>query len=141
MMQEKDLFEYAVIRLVPLVEREEFLNVGVVLFCRQQKFLKAIFEINEERIRAFAPNINMEQVGEYLLAFRQICAGHTSAGPISQLPIAERFRWLAAPRSTILQTSRVHSGFCEAADDTLDKLFEQLVCTRDSAKSSDGMSH
>ncbi|MCW3126178.1 MAG: hypothetical protein JWO03_1836 [Bacteroidetes bacterium] len=131
-MQEKDLFEYAVIRTVPRVEREEFLNVGVVLFCRNQNFLKAVFDINEERIRAFSPNINMEQVGEYLLAFRQICAGHASAGPISQLPMAERFRWLTAPRSTILQTSRVHSGFCSDAEDKLNKLHEQLVLINES---------
>jgi len=126
-MQEGNLFEYAVIRTVPRVEREEFLNVGVVLYCRSQKFLKAKVEVNENRIRAFSPNINMPQVKEYLTAFEQICEGHQGAGPIAVLPIAERFRWLTAPRSTILQTSTVHSGFCKDAEEKLNDLFQRLV--------------
>jgi hypothetical protein len=130
-MQEKNLFEYAVIRTVPRVEREEFLNVGVVLYCRNQKFLKARFGINEKRLTAFSPNINMAQVEEYLIAFEQICEGNKDAGPISQLPMAERFRWLTAPRSTILQTSSVHSGLCTDADAELMKLYQRLVLISD----------
>ncbi len=126
-MQGSNLFEYAVIRTVPRVEREEFLNVGVVLYCRNQKFLKAKFEVNEDRLRAFSPNINMPQVKEYLMAFEQICEGNKDSGPISELPLAERFRWLTAPRSTILQTSTVHSGFCKDAEEKLNLLFENLV--------------
>ena len=126
-MQANDLFEYAVIRTVPRVEREEFLNVGVVLFCRHQKFLKAKFSLSESRIKAFAPAINMPLVEEYLIAFQQICEGANDAGPIAQLPLAERFRWLTAPRSTILQTSRVHSGLCADAEEKLRKLYEELV--------------
>jgi len=126
-MKENSLFEYAVIRTVPRVEREEFLNVGVVLYCRDQKFLKAKFEVNENRIKAFAPNINMPQVREYLKAFEQICEGDKDAGPIGLLPMAERFRWLTAPRSTILQTSAVHSGFCIDANEKLNELYECLV--------------
>ncbi len=126
-MTENNLFEYAVIRTVPRVEREEFLNVGVMLFCRNQKFLKARFEIDEKRLRAFSPNINIAQVEEYLIAFERICEGNKDSGPISQLPLAERFRWLTAPRSTILQTSTVHSGFCHDADEKLNALFQTLV--------------
>jgi hypothetical protein len=126
-MPGKNLFEYAVIRIVPRVEREEFINVGVVLFCRDLQFLRAGFEIDEQRIKAFSPDINIIQLVEYLLAFRQICEGDKTAGPISRLPMIERFRWLTAPRSTILQTSCVHSGLCEDPAQELKKLFRDLV--------------
>ena len=126
-MQEKHLFEYAVIRIVPRVEREEFLNVGVVMYCADQKFLKMLFELNEPRILAFAPNIDMAQVKEYLCAFRQICIGDVHAGPIALLPIAERFRWLTATRSTVLQTSVVHPGLYSDAQETLLNLYNKLV--------------
>ena len=126
-MEDKYLFEYAVIRTVPRVEREEFLNVGVVLYCRDQKFLKARFEVNKDRIRAFSPNLNMLQVEEYLNAFEQICEGNPKVGAIGLLPAAERFRWLTAPRSTILQTSAVHSGFCTDAMEKLNELYQCLV--------------
>jgi hypothetical protein len=126
-MQEKHLFEYAVIRIVPRVEREEFVNVGVVMYCADQKFLQMRFELNEARLLAFAPNLNMVQVNEYLCAFRQICAGDLDAGPIAALPIAERFRWLTAARSTVLQTSVVHPGLCIDAGETLLSLYNKLV--------------
>ena len=131
-MKDKDLFEYAVIRTVPRVEREEFLNVGVVLYCRDQKFLKAKFEINEDRLKAFSSQINMLQVKEYLTAFEQICEGNPQTGPIACLPMAERFRWLTAPRSTILQTSTVHSGFCTDANEKLNILYQRLVLISES---------
>ena len=126
-MQEKHLFEYAVIRIVPRVEREEFLNVGVVLYCADQKFLQMRFELNEARLLAFAPHLNMVQVDEYLCAFRLICAGDLDSGPIAALPIAELFRWLTAARSTVLQTSVVHPGLCIDADETLLRLYSKLV--------------
>ena len=126
-MQEKHLFEYAVIRIVPRVEREEFLNVGVVLYCADEKFLQMKFELNKERLLAFAPKLNMVQVNEYLCAFRQICVGDLDAGPIATLPIAERFRWLTATRSTVLQTSVVHPGLCIDAYETLMRLYNKLV--------------
>jgi len=135
-MQAENLFEYAVIRTVPRVEREEFLNVGVVLYCRQEKFLRAMFEINENRIRAFSPDCNMQQMKEYLIAFEQICEGNQDAGPISQLPLAERFRWLTAPRSTILQTSSVHSGLCTDAAAMLLKLYQRLVLINEAETSA-----
>jgi hypothetical protein len=126
-MQEKHLFEYAVIRLVPRVEREEFLNVGVVLYCADQKFLQAMFALNEPRIMALSNNINVAQVEGYLSAFRQICLGDINAGPIGKLPIAERFRWLTATRSTVVQTSGVHPGLCTDAQEMLLNLYTRLV--------------
>ncbi|MFL9484876.1 DUF3037 domain-containing protein [Chitinophagaceae bacterium LWZ2-11] len=126
-MQEKHLFEYAVIRIVPKVEREEFLNVGVVVYCSKQKILKILFELNEERLRAFSNNIDINEVREYLTAFERICLAAPGSGPIGKLPAAERFRWLTATRSTIVQTSKVHPGFCTNADDILTRLYTQLV--------------
>ena len=126
-MQEKHLFEYAVIRLVPHVEREEFLNVGVVLYCSKTKFLKAAFTLDEPKMKIFCPKLDVNEVREYLLAFERICKGSKEEGTISALPIAERFRWLTATRSTIVQTSKVHPGFCENADEMLIRLYTQLV--------------
>lgn len=126
-MQEQNLFEYAVIRIVPKVEREEFLNVGVIVYCAKQKFLQTKFSVNEERLEAFCKKTDIDSLKEYLKAFEQICEGASDAGPIAKLPIAERFRWLTATRSTVLQTSKVHPGLCEDAGKMLSKLFEQLV--------------
>ena len=126
-MQEKDLFEYAVIRVVPRVEREEFLNAGVVLYCAKQKFLKMLFRIDQERLQVFCSECDVDDVNEYLVAFERICTDSKDAGPIGKLPIAERFRWLTATRSTVVQTSKVHPGFCEDAEEMLQKLFGQLV--------------
>jgi hypothetical protein len=126
-MQESQLFEYAVIRIVPRVEREEFLNVGVILYCAKQKFLQAEFKLNEKRIKNFCEKINVEEVEEHLKTFEKICRGKEDSGPIGKLSIAERFRWLTATRSTIIQTSRVHPGFTKDAKKTLQKLFNQLV--------------
>lgn len=126
-MQEKHLFEYAVIRIVPRVEREEFLNVGVILYCRDQQFLRALYHLDEKRIHNFCDQVDLQEVEEYLKTFTRISAGELNAGPIAKLGIAERFRWLTATRSTIVQTSKVHPGFCVDADETLHKLFRQMV--------------
>jgi Protein of unknown function (DUF3037) len=126
-MQESHLFEYAVIRVVPKVEREEFLNVGVILYCSKQKFLQTKIELNEERLRALCKKTDIDELKEYIHSFERISIGGADAGPIGQLPIAERFRWLTATRSTILQTSKVHPGLCEDAGDKLTQLFNQLV--------------
>lgn len=126
-MQEKHLFEYAVIRIVPRVEREEFLNVGVILYCRPLQFLDVMYHLNEKRIDAFCEKLNVEELENYLKAFVKISHGKAGAGGISQLPIAERFRWLTATRSTIIQTSKVHPGFCTDPSHMLQKLFHQLV--------------
>lgn len=126
-MQERHLFEYAVIRVVPRVEREEFLNVGVILYCSRQKFLRALFEINVEKLKILSPATDVEEVNEYLRSFQKICEGGWQGGPIGQLPIAERFRWLTAVRSTVVQSSAVHPGMCLDAEETLNRLFAQLV--------------
>jgi hypothetical protein len=126
-MQEKHLFEYAVIRVVPRVEREEFLNVGVILYCREQGFLQTLYKLNGERLCAFSANIDLQELEERLLAFERICAGRQAGGPIGRLSIAERFRWLTAARSTIVQTSPVHPGLCEDAQKMLHHLYGELV--------------
>ena len=126
-MQELHLYEYAVIRFVPKVEREEFMNVGVILYCASKGFLKIGIELNPEKLLAFAPGSTMEEVEEYLLALRNICNGGKNGGPIGQLGKASRFRWITANRSTIIQTSRAHPGLCEDPDITLDNLMQKLV--------------
>ncbi|TKC10029.1 DUF3037 domain-containing protein [Pedobacter polaris] len=126
-MQKKHLFEYAVIRVVPRVEREEFINVGVILYCADQKYLKSLFEINETRLSAFICEIEPDVILSNLKAIEKICCGGIDAGPIGNLDIASRFRWLTATRSTVVQASKVHPGFCIDAEKTLDKLFNQLV--------------
>lgn len=126
-MQEKHLFEYAVIRVVPRVEREEFLNVGVIVYCSAEGFLQTIFEISPERLKAFTCQVEIQELEERLTAFTQICKGGKEGGPIGMLPIASRFRWLTATRSTVVQTSPVHPGLCVNAQETLLRLFAQLV--------------
>lgn len=126
-MQEKYLFEYTVLRVVPKVEREEFLNVGVVVYCPQKKFLQVMYHLNGERIKAFACELDIPEIGQYLQAFENICAGTKDSGPIGKLPVAERFRWLTATRSTVVQTSKTHTGLCEDPKETLERLYKQLV--------------
>ncbi|WP_295667417.1 DUF3037 domain-containing protein [uncultured Mucilaginibacter sp.] len=126
-MQQEYLFEYAVIRVVPRVEREEFLNIGVIVFCAKQKFLRARYMLNEARLNAFAPALDIAELKEHICSMERICIGDIDAGPIGKMDTASRFRWLTATRSTIVQTSKVHPGFCKDAGETLDKLFGQLV--------------
>lgn len=126
-MQEKHSFEYAVIRIVPRVEREEFLNVGVILFCKRPGFLQAMITLHEERLKALCATIDVEEVKEYLNAFSLISTGGQNAGPIGRLDAASRFRWLTATRSTIVQTSKVHTGLCTDPLETLKQLHAELV--------------
>ncbi|MFI5124968.1 MAG: DUF3037 domain-containing protein [Chitinophagales bacterium] len=126
-MPENHLFEYAVIRVVPRVEREEFLNVGIILYCRDQAFLQTKFSLNEDRLQAFCALINIDELKEHLLALEKISRGEKDSGPIGRLDMASRFRWLTAKRSTIVQTSQVHPGLCADAGETLDRLHNQLV--------------
>lgn len=121
------LFEYAVLRVVPRVEREEFLNVGVILYCRSQGFLQVRFEVPEARLLAFAPGLDLEEIAARLGAFERICQGRATGGTIGQFAVAERFRWLTATRSTVVQCSPVHPGRCADAGETLARLFAQLV--------------
>ena len=126
-MQDKHLFEYAVIRVVPRVDREEFLNVGVVLYCPRQKYLELMYTLDIGRLRAFAPILDIEELEAHLHAFAAVVRGGAAGGPIGQLDTASRFRWLTAQRSTILQTSRVHPGFCSEPAETLKRLHAALV--------------
>lgn len=126
-MPEMHLYEYAVIRVVPCVERGEFLNVGVILYCSAQRFLQTTYALPDERLRAFSTHLDLAELHERLRAFERICAGRKEGGAIGQLPTAARFRWLTATRSTVVQTSPVHPGLCADAAETLTKLFAQLV--------------
>ncbi|MDN3655201.1 DUF3037 domain-containing protein [Ferruginibacter paludis] len=121
------LFEYAVIRIVPRVEREEFLNVGVILYCAKEHFLQAKVCLNEDRLAAFCMETDKAELKQHLDAIQRICVGDSSAGPIAKLDIAARFRWLTATRSTVVQTSKVHPGFCKNPGQTLAKLYTRLV--------------
>jgi hypothetical protein len=120
-------FDYAVIRVVPRVDRGEFVNAGVILFCSTQAFLDARIGLDVARLQALAPHIDVETVESYLAAIPKVCAGGGEAGSIGQLPQRARFHWLVAPRSTIIQTSPVHSGVHGDLPAALDHLFERLV--------------
>jgi hypothetical protein len=119
-------FDYAVVRIVPRVEREEFVNAGVILFCLARGFLAARVELHRERVLALFPETDLALIEEHLAAIPRICAG-AEAGPIGKLSQRERFHWLVAPRSTMLQVSPVHSGLCEDPERTLEQLVENLV--------------
>jgi hypothetical protein len=120
-------FEYAIIRLVPQVEREEFLNVGVILYCRDLKFLQMKFALDETRVIALFPKADIKDIDEHLKAFEKIAHGDKEGGPIATLDLPSRFRWLTAKRSTIVQISAVHPGLCDKPEGTIQKLFENLV--------------
>jgi hypothetical protein len=120
-------FDYAVIRVVPRVERGEMVNAGVILFCLERDFLQARVEVNEPRLRALWPEIDLELVRQHLEAIPKICAGSPEAGPIARLLLRERFHWLVAPRSTMIQVSPVHAGLCDTPERALDELFCQAV--------------
>jgi len=120
-------FDYAVVRVVPRVERGEQVNAGVVLFCLQLDFLAARVEVNAPRLAALWPAVDVELVAQHLAAIPRICAGGPDGGPIARLSRRERFHWLVAPRSTIIQVSAVHSGLCEAPGQALEHLFRQMV--------------
>lgn len=126
-MQDKHLFEYAIIRVVPRVEREEFLNVGVILYSKQLRFLQTVYTLDKKRLQALFPDIDIVEVKKHLDAFEKISSGDKDGGPIAALDIASRFRWLTAKRSTVLQTSVVHPGFCKDAGEALQRLHRQLV--------------
>ena len=120
-------FDYAIVRVVPRVEREEFINAGVILYCLTQRFIGARVALDPQRLRALYPDADVELVQGHLDSIPRVCAGGRNAGPIGQLPQKERFHWLVAPRSTILQTSPVHSGLCADPQAALDALFARMV--------------
>jgi hypothetical protein len=126
-MPGKHLFEYAVIRVVPRVEREEFLNVGVIVYCKDLRFLQTLYTVSKERLAALCGTMDCEEVEEHLRSFDKICKGSKDGGPIAQLDLASRFRWLTATRSTVVQCSKVHPGLCDDAAEVLQRLYNQLV--------------
>ena len=126
-MHEKHLYEYAVIRVLPRVDREEFINVGVILYCAPKSFLRAECDIDDARLKAFVGDADLSELNEHLESLCRICKGGEEAGPIGKLSIGERFRWLTAPRSTIVQTSPVHTGLTADPDKTLKDLMSKLV--------------
>ena len=130
-MSALDSFDYAIIRVVPRVEREEFINAGVILFCRTRNFLGAQTALDRSRLAALFPGLDLLEVERYLAFITLICAGGPDAGPIGQLPLPERFHWLVSPRSTIIQISPVHTGLCTDPEAALNHLLETMVCLPD----------
>lgn len=126
-MQGKHLYEYAVIRLVPKVEREEFFNVGVILFSKKADYIKSICRVDEKKMQLYVSEVDREQVFAHLEVFNKISSGAPDGGPIARLDVPERFRWLTAVRSSCIQTSRPHAGFTDNLDGTLNRLFKELV--------------
>lgn len=120
-------FQYTILRLVPSIERGERINVGVVVFCRQLDFLGARFEVQRARLRAIAPSTDAEQAATHLKALCAVVEGRPEGGPLASLPASERFGWLAAPSSTMIQASAVHTGLTEDPAATLARLFATLV--------------
>ena len=120
-------FEYALLRVVPRVDRGEFVNVGVVLYCQEKRFLEAAVHLDPERLRALDPGLDLEAVRAHLEAAGRVCAGGPGAGPIGLLPPVQRFGWLVAPRSTVVQPGPVHTGLAEDPQQALDHLLRTMV--------------
>ncbi|MDQ1163204.1 hypothetical protein QE422_003572 [Chryseobacterium sp. SORGH_AS 447] len=126
-MQEDKIYEYAVIRLVPKVEREEFFNIGLVLFSKKEKFIKVEFYLCPDKFRLMRSKLDYEDVIQNLESFKKIAEGKKDGGPIAQLEIPDRFRWLTAVRSSSIQTSRPHPGKSRDLEKTFEKLFQELI--------------
>src|SRR5438874_3750229 len=126
-VRDHSTYDYAIIRIIPRVEREEFVNVGVIVSCPAQGFLEARLALDEQRLLALDATLDMATVRDHLAAIPTICAGGEQAGPIGQLAQRERFHWLVAPRSTIIQTSPVHTGCCRDPNEVLEHLLKTMV--------------
>jgi DUF3037 family protein len=126
-VREHCTYDYAVIRVVPKVEREEFVNVGIIVSCPAGEFLEARIELDEQRLTAVDPTLDVETIRTHLATIPIICAGGQEAGPMGKASQRERFHWLTAPRSTVIQTSPVHTGFCEDPADVLEHLLDTMV--------------
>jgi hypothetical protein len=120
-------FDYAIIRVVPRVERGEFLNAGVIVHCPTLDFLAAQVALDEAKLEAWWPDVDAAELREHLEVFPRIAAGDVKAGPIAQLPRGQRFHWLVAPRSTVLQVSAVHAGLCASPDQVVEQLMSRFV--------------
>ncbi len=126
-MHDKVTYEYAVIRVMPKVERGEFFNVGVILFSKRKKFLDVKFHIDPIKLAAFTDEVEVSFLSNYLNSWKHICQGTPEGGAIGQFELSDRFRWLAASRSTMIQSSKTHSGLCDDPAKVLDDLFEKYV--------------
>ncbi len=126
-MQDRFIFKYAIIRIVPKVEREEFFNAGVILFCKRKKFLDIKYSISETKLKAFSSEIELELFNDYLNAWKLVCEGSSASGKIGQLELSERFGWLTASRSTLIQSSKTYSGLCDEPNKILEEIFKQYV--------------
>jgi len=126
-MHDHYIYDYAIIRVVPKVEREEFINVGAIVSCPSREFLEARIELDEKRLTVLDPALDIETTRTHLATIPAICAGGEQAGPIGRLSQRERFHWLTAPRSTIIQTSPVHTGCCKDPTDVLERLLDTMV--------------
>jgi len=120
-------FDYALLRVVPRVERQEFINAGVVVYCRERRYLAARIRLDAARLKSLWPEVDPALVAQHLEAVERICAGDESAGPIAKLSQGERFHWLTSPRSTIIQPSPVHTGVCDTTGDLLNRLEKQFL--------------
>jgi Protein of unknown function (DUF3037) len=120
-------FDYAILRVVPRVERQEFMNAGVLVFCLEKRYLGARIRLDRDRLKALWPDVDADLVSRHLEAVERICTGDPTAGPIALLPLRERFHWLVSPRSTIIQPSPVHTGLCDETDQLLDRLERQFL--------------
>lgn len=128
-MPERSSYDYAIIRVVPRVERGECINVGIILFCRARRFLGVLTHLDEVRLLALAPDIDLAVVRDQLHLMRLIGAGSSEAGSIVRMSLSERFHWLVSPRSTIIQTSPTHSGLCSDPEEALKHLLQTMVQT------------
>jgi len=126
-MHDRHIYEYAVIRVVPRVERGEFINVGVILFCKSMGYLNMRYLVDDARLQALYLEIDIADIRCHLDSYEKICCGDQTGGPIAQLDLPSRFRWLTAKRSTVIQSSEVHPGLCADPASTLNKLFDELV--------------
>ena len=126
-MQGKQVYEYAVIRVLPKVEREEFINVGIILFSKKAKYIRMMYKLDTERLKSFSTELDIPLLEETLKSFEKICMGHQDGGKIAQLDIPERFRWLTAVRSSCIQTSRPHPGVSDNMEKSFEKLVQELV--------------
>ena len=126
-MQQKHQYEYAIVRVVPVVEREEFVNAGVIIYCKKEKYIRMKYQLCEDKILTLMPTADLEEIRKNLEAFRIIAAGEKEGGPIASLEQAERFRWLTAVRSASIQTSRPHPGLCNDLEKIFNNLFSEMV--------------
>lgn len=126
-MRARSSFDYAIVRVVPRVERGEFVNAGAILFCRTRRFLGAEMALNRDRLHALDPEVDLAEVERQIRLIEAICRGDAAGGPLATLPLSERFHWLTAPRSTVIQTSTVHTGLCRDPEATLSQLVDAMV--------------